>query len=305
MDRDTPHYSADGRWWWDGATWVPVADEPGGPAGRRGRRPWFAVGASTLILVLCVGAFAAAAVVLPSRILGRAQETGAGPRNLQACSLENFDQDRNVCRSNQATQGVHGQALMCSATLRGKVGDRSTARITYRKHVVASDHLDMREAVAPVRYGYTLGPNDLPGGQWACEFSVHGQTQRLAIQVNGPTSSFLYPMACDAQQAVQIGGSATCTENQTTVQKPPAILCSALITDAQNKDVRVEVVPQGGSGQAVAQSSKKPQDEFYLAAVGLDATQLAQGATAILPGSYLCRWSVNQKAVGQAAFQVQ
>src|SRR5437763_10688797 len=112
-------------------------------------------------------------------------------------------------------------------------------------------------------------------------------------------------MACDAQQAVQIGGSATCTEKQTTVQKPPAILCSALITDAENKDVRVEVVPQGGSGQAVAQSSKKPQDEFYLAAVSLDATQLAQGATAILPGSYLCRWSVNQKAVGQAAFQVQ
>lgn len=305
MDRDTPHYSADGRWWWDGATWVPVVEQPGRPSGRRGRSLWLTVGASALILALCLGTLAVAAVVLPSRIVGRAQESGTGPGNLQACSLDNFDQDRNVCRSNQATQGLHGQALMCSATLRGSVGDRSTARITYRKHVVASDHLDMQEAVSPVRYGYTLGPNDLPGGPWACEFSVHGQTQRLAIQVKGPTSSFLYPMACDAQQGVQIGSSTTCTQNQATVQKPPAILCSALVTDAQNKDVRVDVLSQGGSGPPVAQSAKKPQDEFYLASVGLDATQLGAGATAVPPGAYVCRWSVNQKTVGQAAFQVQ
>jgi hypothetical protein len=264
-----------------------------------------AVGASALILIVCVGVFAAAAVVLPPRIASQLREGGAGPGNLQACSLENFDQNRNVCRSNEATKGVRGQALMCSATLRGSVGDRSTARITYRKHVVASDHLDMQGSVAPVRYGYTLGPNDLPGGQWACEFSVHGQTQRLPIQVNGPTSSFLYPTACDAQQAVQIGQSATCAQSQTTMQKPPAVLCSALVTDAQNKNVQVEVLSQGGSGPAVAQATNKPQDEFYLAAVGLDPTKLGGGATTVPAGSYLCRWSVNHKQVGQTAFQVQ
>lgn len=59
MAQASPQYSADGRWWWDGARWLPAAAAPR-PAPRttspRNRRAWVAVG---IIIAVIAGLWAA------------------------------------------------------------------------------------------------------------------------------------------------------------------------------------------------------------------------------------------------------
>lgn len=297
-----PRYSADGRWWWDGARWNPVAELQ--PV----RQPpiWLAAGAALIVYLVAAGAVVGLLGIVGAFRAGVAGQNAPGPRNLQVCSLSSVDQNSGICRANQARTPFQTDVVFCSADLVGTAGQTVTGALAYRGQTIRSDSAQLKTGPTSVSFAFAIAPNKLlPGGAWSCRFSLAGQTQSVSFTMRGPTSNFLYQAACDATQVVSPSGIAMCGQDQGVITQSNAIACTALLVGDQGKDAQLDVVYSGGQVAAFTKTYPlTPNNELFPASKQVPASELGNSGS-IPAGSYACRWSVDGQQVGEKDFQVK
>lgn len=275
--------------------------------------------ASLLVIVLSVGVLAGLAwLTLPIRpagaTIGGATQVPSSRATLvdvRACSVDDFDSNNDRCGTNRAGKTFQTNQVACSATVQAPSGTPPPVAFTLLyggKPVMAgSAQLRRHGSVYAAYSGFSLGDVTLPGGRWGCRFSVPKQQQDIGFQINGPNGPLLYNYACSASDVSSPSGIVLCRTDQNVVKAPQSIACTAVVTGALHRQVKLDVAFDGaGSTPAATRSSYGTADsELFGASVRLGPSDFGAPSVTMPPGAYTCTWSLDGQQIGQKQFQVQ
>jgi hypothetical protein len=315
MPETPPHYSEDGRHWWDGGRWLPVAAFH--PQGRP-RAP-LAIGVSLAVVLvttlLTAGLVAASAPFQEGwrQAVKQAQQqvgSSSGFSNLQVCTAADFNQSTGTCRANAAGGGaLQTNQFVCTATLAASgQAQQPSFNLSYAGHDLGSatpNGKQNQDGSFAVFAGYSLSSiHELPGGRWTCKFTFAGSSKSLSFRTSGPGGPLLYQSACISTGIDS--STALCGQDQSTLTSPSSISCTAVVVGAEQKQVKLDFVYQGGGPvQGFSRTANpQPDREFYAASITLQPQDVALSTTTMPPGKYTCLWSIDGRQVGEKDFQV-
>lgn len=313
-----PRYSEDGRHWWDGGRWLPVSHPP------RVKRPspLLVVPLCVVVIAVCVAVMLGLAVV-SAGAQGTAgtgapptsQPSGSGSATLsdvRACAWDDFDTGAGHCRRNRAGTSFQAAQIACSAavaTTGGEPAVRFSLMYDGKEVAETNAQLQSNDSKGYSAYaGFGLGGDvKLPGGQWGCQFQVSQQRKSASFRLDGPTGQLLYSSACSGDDVASANGLILCTRDETQISSPSSVACTAVVANAQGKQVRLDVSYQAsGGGQPASRSFNGTADSALFGASGQVRPQdLGISGSTMSAGSYTCTWSVDGAQVGQKKFTVQ
>jgi hypothetical protein len=295
-------YSQDGRWLWDGAGWV----EASGSRHRIRRPPvWSAaVFAAAMLLIVCGVFFITIRSGVHSGInLNHGQTTGL--HELRVCNSANYDSNTLSCLHNQADSIGTTTAIYCSAVAVGSVGERLSATLDYNDSAVRKYFRTLTLKTTALVLSFAISPNDpLPGGHWSCQYSASADNAKLNFDLQGPSSSFLYPRACSGSDVQSFGAGQICTDSENTLASSSPAYCGAVISDMHNTRVSLVVAYGGGSQEPITKTYElSSAGSVFVAGAYLQPDDFGSGSS--LPsGTYNCGWIAGGRLLGSTTFQV-
>jgi hypothetical protein len=319
MSQTPPHYSEDGRHWWDGGRWLPVG------ALHPTRRPPAPVAIAVSLLVILLASVLTVGLVAASgpfadgwrQALKQVQQqpgaSGGVFSNLQVCSATEFDRTNDTCRADRSGQPFQTSQLVCSATLTAQSSSQQsspTFSLAYAGHDLGTTSLNGKSngnGSYAVYVPFSLSPQQLlPAGSWTCKFSFAGSGKSLDFRTRGPSGPLLYQSSC-LSTSIDTNTS-LCVQDQNTITNPSGISCTAMVVGAEKKQVKLEIVYLGGAASTTQGFSRtatpQPDSEFYPASITLQPQDVALTTSTMPAGKYVCRWSIDDKPVGEKDFQV-
>jgi hypothetical protein len=311
-----PRYSEDGKHWWDGGRWLPVGQPQ--PV----RRP--ATGVVVLVSLVLIALSAAVMVGMAYLTLplaagevpdgqggrGAAQPGGeAVLRDVRACSVDDFDSNNDRCSTNRAGKTFQTSQIACSATIATPdQAPRVTFTLLYKGNPVQNSDAQVKRhgGTYAAFSGFSIGDMSLPGGQWACRFTIPKQQHDAEFRIDGPTGPLLYASACDTGQVTSPNGVLLCRSDNTVIKGPDSIACTAIVAGALKHQVKLDITFTPAGGQPVTRSFYGTANSELFGASGRIDPSSVNATTSTMPvGSYTCTWSLDGQQIGQRSFQVQ
>ncbi|CAN5263719.1 hypothetical protein BH20ACT8_BH20ACT8_07700 [soil metagenome] len=219
--------------------------------------------------------------------------------DLRVCTVEMFDEERNRCNENQAADMPTTSAVYCSALVAGgEGGGRLTAELQVDGVVVRD--FDARIGAGqtyPTWFGFELGDNPLPGGQWECVWSVDGAQDRISqpFPLSGERGPLAGATACSAADTLDDG---MCEPDAPdAVDETDEIVCSATFVGFDDAMFEVALYEGGQLLQAIENSTGDSALTTYWASF----PGSGEGWPA---SSYRCLWTVEGDALGEASLEI-
>jgi hypothetical protein len=150
----------------------------------------------------------------------------------------------------------------------------------------------------PVWFGYVSHSNlPLPGGRWACSFTLGSTTVTVPFRSDGPTGEVVDMVVCAEQDTT--GGA--CRTDQSVAGLPTTkyVHCNAFVTHHAGSVATVEFVD--GAGHIVSSSAAPLADKLGPVEAVHPGPYPSSEWT---PGAYSCRVLVDGKLAATKAFTV-
>jgi hypothetical protein len=218
--------------------------------------------------------------------------------DLRVCTVEVFDEERNRCSLDQAADMPTTPAVYCSALVSGGEGGRLNAELRVDGVVVRD--FDARIGAGqtyPTWFGFELGDNPLPGGQWECVWSVDGDQDRVSqpFTLAGERGPLAGARACSAADTLDDG---MCEPGApAAVGETSEIVCSATFVGFDDAEFEVALYEGGELLQAIENSTGDSALTTYWAS-------FPGSGEGWPPSSYRCLWTVEGDALGEAGLEV-
>lgn len=267
------------------------------------------------IIVSLVVLAGLATLTIPGRPLdappGQPTPAAAVPTSLgdvRACAGSDFDSNNGRCGRNRANTSFQAKQIACSANVTSAESPAVRLTLLYNgKMVTRTDAQTQRHGTSFAAYaGFSLGDVNLPGGRWTCQFDIGQHEKSAPFQLNGPTGQLLYTSACDINNLTSPSGVLLCTQDQAQISNSSGVACTAVVAGALDRQVKLDMVFDGASGQPVTRSFYGTADTQLFGAAGrVGPTDVNASGSTMPAGSYTCTWSVDGQQVGQKKFQVQ
>jgi hypothetical protein len=250
--------------------------------------------------VILVGAVATVSLAGVGSAIGTSAELTQRPpatlSNLRVCPYESFSHSLHRCTRDFRASVLTSNRFACSIAVLLRRRVQIHGRLTYEG---LTQFTATSGALPPGSYRSSIATNikmnqPLPGGAWACAFSVDGVRRTAAFRSGGPTGPVVDLVACPAAHAIHVGLELICPSDQSSsIPSSDFVVCNGLYVGQRGKTESIDLL---SSGTIIAAGL----DNLVDAPVWLAYQRFNPQAA----GDYSCRFSVRGAPLADKTFRV-
>lgn len=251
----------------------------------------------------------AVAAIAVAAVSGGAAGAKSPPTRLfdaRACSVDlygsgDWDYDNRVCRTKTADQQIANGGYDCSVQYSVAKPTRLTARVLYENHVQrattrtvdGSGTEAIGVAFAALEAQYSGG---MPGGRYACEFSLGPRRARVAFTGRGSRDAVRVPAACSTARTSEHACDFY-SPDPSRIPPTHSVTCSAVFVGRQGRAVEIDIL----RGSTVLYAGK---DSLRYPITSEWARTSAPPRQFLGAGDYACRFLVDGSVIAERPFTI-
>jgi hypothetical protein len=220
--------------------------------------------------------------------------------NLRVCPYESFSQRLGRCVRDERRAVVVSSRFVCSVTVNANARTNLRAQWTYEGVRLSPFLLSVRRGVRNPWIRFDVGAGfPLPGGSYRCEFSA-GRARVSAMFVSGgPKGDIVTTVVCDTERTIMYGDFPVCRADEagTVIESPSAVVCLGMYPKVPGRRATIALVREGELMGRRIYTVTAPMIQIY-------ARFSTLGRETMLPGHYLCRFSLDDAVIAETPFEV-
>lgn len=220
--------------------------------------------------------------------------------NLRVCTYESFSQRLGRCVRDERRAVLVSSRFACSVTVNARARTDLRAQWTY-DGVRLSPFLDSVRAGVRHRWlWFDVGAGfPLPGGAYRCEFSAGKAKTSATFVSGGATGEIVTAVVCDTENTTMYGDFPVCRADEagTVIESPSAIVCLAMYPKAKGRSATIALIREGDLPRPRTFTVSAPMTQYY-------ERFSTVGRQTMLPGHYVCRFSLDNVVVVETPFEV-
>jgi hypothetical protein len=237
---------------------------------------------------------------LPSTVALKSAGPPAVFRNLRVCSSTAFSRLDGRCTKDERRIPLVSNRISCSVDILVRKPGLLRWRFVYE-----GEGTPLRQRfLAPGTHDYWINEDlgidqPLPGGHWGCAFSFGGAAIQASFTSGGPTGRIVDTAACREANLLVRGGYRACRTDESAAPIPAtnSIWCFGVFAGATTMDVELQIVSNERILRSISFIVGGP---IWAGWVHLTAPP----GENIAPGSYACRFSLDDGTVSEKPFEI-